>query len=574
MIFLAGLLGINYKLLRGSALRAAHETSQILLVNTDNQIDVIFQDIEVILQTIAHAEAVQEIDTERMRELFLANVYARNSHIRAIYLGTRDGSMHEWGVGPGFIDNTPVFPEGYDPRLRPWYKEAVEADGFALTEPYTYASVEAMGITAVRPVYADGEFIGVLGLDLIFDGLQNLVNSLHIEKGGRVMLLSKNLQILVDQFKPSYDLITEIQTFDQPQLLTAENTQREVIMDGQRYLLEHTVNEATGWTLLMFIPYEEIMAYSQQNLMIIIFLDLILMLLLGVLVTLYSRSILTAPLESIIQVLQRRERGDKYARIPSDQKAFEFKLIARLFNRLADISDETSQELETRVAKRTQEVVDLQQENTRLRIIEEKERLYGNLHDSLGARLTGINISNNVAKTALARNEIELAARMHDRIEQNTAQGIKDLKELLITNETVPFTAGDLAEYISQRIAERLSLRNISYSYTVPDAGRLELLNSELLIGVMRILQEMVTNTLKHAEALKVQLTLDIRSGELLIGYSDDGLGFEPRDIPGGSFGLKGIQQRVRYHQGEYRLTARPGRGVKYELRFRVGDTV
>jgi len=240
-------------------------------------------------------------------ELFLANVYARNSHIRAIYLGTRDGSMHEWGVGPGFIDNTPVFPEGYDPRLRPWYKEAVEADGFALTEPYTYASVEAMGITAVRPVYADGEFIGVLGLDLIFDGLQNLVNSLHIEKGGRVMLLSKNLQILVDQFKPSYDLITEIQTFDQPQLLTADNTQREVIMDGQRYLLEHTVNEATGWTLLMFIPYEEIMAYSQQNLMIIIFLDLILMLLLGVLVTLYSRTILTTPLESIIQVLQRRE---------------------------------------------------------------------------------------------------------------------------------------------------------------------------------------------------------------------------------------------------------------------------
>lgn len=142
--------------------------------------------------------------------------------------------------------------------------------------------------------------------------------------------------------------------------------------------------------------------------------------------------------------LQRREKGDKYARIPSGQKAFEFKLIARLFNRLADISDETSQELETRVAKRTQEVVDLQQENTRLRIIEEKERLYGNLHDSLGARLTGINISNNVAKTALARNEIELAARMHDRIGQNTAQGIKDLKELLITNETAPLPPGIL----------------------------------------------------------------------------------------------------------------------------------
>jgi signal transduction histidine kinase len=173
----------------------------------------------------------------------------------------------------------------------------------------------------------------------------------------------------------------------------------------------------------------------------------------------------------------------------------------------------------------------------------------------------------------LTRNGWQLSPEFA-RIEQNTAQGIKDLKELLITNETVPFTAGDLAEYISQRIAERLSLRNISYSYTVPDAARLEPLDPELLIGIMRILQEMVTNTLKHAEALKVQLTLDIRSGELLIGYSDDGLGFEPRDIPGGSFGLKGIQQRVRYHQGEYKLTTRPGRGVKYELRFRVGDTV
>ncbi len=569
-VFLAGLLGINYTLLKAHSLSTAKETSHLLLGNVDNQVNLALKDIEAIVSTLVESESVQQVDTLRMKDIFLANVNARSSYIRAIYLGTEEGKMYEWGQGPGFVENTPTFPEGYDPRIRPWYRTAVEQGGYAVTDPYIYASIKAMGVTAVKPVYADGKFVGVLGLDLIFDGLQNMVDSLNVEKGGRIVLLSRNHEILVDQFQPTEELITELEPFEYPEILASVQPYEIVTVGGIRYMVEEAVNLDTGWTILIFIPYDAIISFSQETVKIIIFYDLLIMMLLGVVVTFVSRRILTNPLESIIGVMREREQGDQQVRIP-DQRVYEFKLIARLFNRLTDISDEIAQQQEERVRKRTEEVLSLQKENTRLRIVKEKEQLYSNLHDSLGARLTGIHISNTVARSALARGEYTLLEAMHNRIDQNAEQGIHDLRELLITNEAVPFTSDDLVRYIKKRMRERLALQNITFTYQLPVSRELETLEADLLSGLMRVFQEMVTNTLKYAEALHVELSMSFHGNRFNVSYHDDGLGFESKTVQQESFGIKGIIRRVKDLGGTVKLTTRPGRGVKYEISFPAG---
>ncbi len=543
----------------------------MLLTSADKQIDLVLNDIEAIVTALGESESVQNVETQRMKDIFLANVYARSDYIRAIYLGTIDGQMYEWGEGPGFIDNTPTFPEGYDPRKRPWYQTAIKRNGYTITDPYIYASINAMGVTAVKPVYRDGELIGVLGLDLIFDGLQYMVDSLGIEKGGRVMLVSKDNRILVDQFKPNTILTTETQVFDRPELFDGSIIDNIVMMEDEEYLLEHTVNSNTGWTLLMFVPYEDIIAFSQENIKIILFYDILLMMMLGVIVTYLSRKILTNPLETIIHAMREREKGVKDVRIP-DQRAYEFMVIARLFNRLSDLSQSLVAEQEEKVRIRTDEVISLQKENTRLRIVKEKEKLYANIHDSLGARLTGIHISNNVAKSALSREEYGVVKEMQVRIDQNTTQGIHDLKEILISNETVPFTSEDLSDYIKVRMVERLALQNISFRYKILTINEFDELNSDLLSGIMRIFQEMVTNTLKYAEALHVELSLSKPGERLLITYRDDGLGFDSKAVKSQSFGIQGILKRVERLGGTVRLVTKPGRGVRYEMVFGVGD--
>jgi signal transduction histidine kinase len=570
-LFLSVLLAINYLQLRSHSFSAAEETAQMLLGHADKQIDLVFGEIEAVVQTLSELKSVKEVDIPGMRNLFIANVLSRQEYVRAIYLGTADGHMHEWGVGPGFIDHTPTFPDDYDPRERPWYVAGLDAGGYTLTAPYVYASIRAMGITAVQPVYTDAqELVGVLGLDLIIEGLQKLVASLHIEKGGKLILLNSEHEVLVNQFEHDAFRGLDLKRWEYPQMLSGAPPTTLVELYGDRYLVSRTTNEATGWQMLLFVPHDEILAFSNANLKIILFFDIILMLLLGTFVTYISRRLITTPLKEVITVMRHIERGNTTARIPLVQSSAEFKLIARLFNRLSDSSLASAKRMEAEVEKRTRDVLRLQKENMRLRIIEEKDRLYTNVHDSLGARLTGINISNNVAKHALERNEISLMREMHERIERNTQQGILDLKEILLTKDSDILTADDFIMFIEEITPERLSIRDIAFESRLPEDVVFERLGSSFLKSLRLVIQELVTNTLKHAEAYHVQLSITAKGSRMTLLFSDDGKGFDLKEAETRSFGLQGLKNRVEWMGGFLKITTKAGKGTRYEMQFKI----
>src|SRR6056297_2781139 len=201
VFFLLVLLGVSYSLLRGTAVKNAGELSNTILGETDKQIDTFFQEIEYLTRQIAGYPAFYEVREGEMRTLILSTVRARTEYLRAIYLGTTDGRMLEWGIGEGFVDNAPVSEPGYDPRVRPWYQDAVRAQDFTITKPYVYASIEALGITGVLPLFhPDGRFVGVLGVDIMLDDLKRMIAELKVQKGGRVILLNQENQAIVNQF--------------------------------------------------------------------------------------------------------------------------------------------------------------------------------------------------------------------------------------------------------------------------------------------------------------------------------------------------------------------------------------
>mgnify|MGYP001427258935 FL=1 len=149
------------------ALDAADETAELILDQTDKRLVAFFSELEALARSLASTAVVKDADRAGMRDLFVSSVLARRGYLRAIYLGGSDGRMHEWGVGAEFVDYEPSFPPGYDPRLRPWYLSAINKDGFSISAPYRYASVDDIGITCVLPVIGDGgSFVGVLGLDM------------------------------------------------------------------------------------------------------------------------------------------------------------------------------------------------------------------------------------------------------------------------------------------------------------------------------------------------------------------------------------------------------------------------
>jgi two-component system sensor histidine kinase UhpB len=95
-------------------------------------------------------------------------------------------------------------------------------------------------------------------------------------------------------------------------------------------------------------------------------------------------------------------------------------------------------------------------------------------------------------------------------------------------------------------------------------------------IHLFRIVQEGLTNVVKHADARRVLIRLRLEAtGEgsgIVLRFEDDGRGFDaagPGQPPRG-FGLAGMRERVASLGGRFRLNARPGRGVAIEIRIPI----
>ncbi|GAB1455225.1 hypothetical protein MASR2M48_05320 [Spirochaetota bacterium] len=201
-IFLLAAFLITRTMLEEHALRSAKETASIILDQTDKRLVSFFSEQKALAQSLAATKAVQASDPSGMRDLFLTSVQARQDYLRAIYLGTSDGRMLEWGIGKEFIDNMPSFPPGYDPRVRPWYIRAMELGDFSISAPYRYASVDDIGITCAMPVLTpDGSLVGVLGMDILLESLASVLDGLAIPRGGKAVILGSSGEIIASQFE-------------------------------------------------------------------------------------------------------------------------------------------------------------------------------------------------------------------------------------------------------------------------------------------------------------------------------------------------------------------------------------
>lgn len=573
VLFYAALMVIlTYGLMRDMAERNSAELADTVLEEVDTLVTRFFRNMEEIAVAFAGYPPVYEPDVSRLRELILANVWARRSYMRAIYLGTESGEMYEWGYGEGFVDNAPVFGPEYDPRLRPWYETALEADGFAVTDPYLYASIEAYGITCVLPVYHPaGHRVGVLGLDIMLDALANLVAEFEISMGGKVLMTDRTGEPLVNQFSTSGN--GRLPGFVDE---AADNSSRGRFIaeaDGVLHFFSVKENPVTGWTIFVGLPLPAIMASTYNSIRLNIALNLILMVLLLVTLEWSSRRMLIEPVEHMVDTIGRIREGERSARI-SLPRGDEFGLLARSFNGLADTVEEYRLEMERKVRERTERLQALQHENLRLRIIEEKERIYGYLHDSLGSRLTNIFISNNVARSA-AESDTGTQRKMHDVIEENAQAGIDDLKEILSGSLEDGRAMIDFGRVLELQIRRRLELKQIAFAFS-GDTGELNTLPRRIALEVEKILQELISNILKHAEARGVRLQTETGSTMLHIRIEDDGVGFDPNCLNESCFGLANMRNRIERLGGILSLVTSPGNGtivtIELPLEIHTGE--
>ena len=111
------------------------------------------------------------------------------------------------GVFLGSVDGTFIIrpdakmPEGFDPRIRDWYKSAQRTSGSVLTEPYIDMATGQQVISIVHSVFKDGQYIGAVGGDLSMKMIIDSLNALDFGGMGHAFLVSADGKILVHQDK-------------------------------------------------------------------------------------------------------------------------------------------------------------------------------------------------------------------------------------------------------------------------------------------------------------------------------------------------------------------------------------
>ncbi len=113
-----------------------------------------------------------------------------DNHERNVLLVFRDPDFQE-------LQRRMDHEDAYDPRDRPWYRQAVDTRDLIWTDPYIFYTSQKPGITSAIPVYgAGGDLDGVVGIDIEIDDLSAFLTGLEIGKHGRVFILNQHGEIV------------------------------------------------------------------------------------------------------------------------------------------------------------------------------------------------------------------------------------------------------------------------------------------------------------------------------------------------------------------------------------------
>lgn len=211
-------------------------------------------------------KSLDRVDRVRMNEKGKAvyDLYGRiaDSHdsYDFVFAGMKDGGFNMYPADS--------MPKGYDPRERPWYKEALAAPGDTAISK-AYKSTTGLAVSSVMgKVRKDGEIIGVVGIDINLSTLTNVVSDIKIGKTGYIMLMEGDGTILSDPVHPDFlfKKAGEVDDAGIQRIGSLENELATVFVEGTEKFVRVYTSPDLGWKLALMIDKSEIMAGAYSTL--------------------------------------------------------------------------------------------------------------------------------------------------------------------------------------------------------------------------------------------------------------------------------------------------------------------
>jgi len=225
--------------------------------------------------------------------------------------------------------------------------------------------------------------------------------------------------------------------------------------------------------------------------------------------------------------------------------------VQRRYVRAINEHEQLSNSLAERLAAREAQLQANQQRLLELEraqvLADERQRLMRDMHDGLGSTLT--------ASLAM----LEQGNTSTNDLKNVLRESVDDLRAVIDSLEPVEGELDTLLASLRFRLGRRLELAGIHLEWGMHDVPRLEWLGPPHALQIMRIVQEVLTNILKHAAATKVQMSAKAHGSWIEVRIADNGCGLSmPAALNQGGRGLRNLRRRAENLQAQLHIDSRP----------------
>ena len=194
-------------------------------------------------------------------------------------------------------------------------------------------------------------------------------------------------------------------------------------------------------------------------------------------------------------------------------------------------------------------------------ILEERNRMAREIHDTLAQSFTGILVQVTGANQVLT-NDLEATQAHLAMIDELARTGLAEARRSVTALRPQLLEAGNLSSALDRLTTQMKPTTDTALIYEIQ--GTTYSLPAEVENNLLRIGQEALTNAIKHASASEIRVELVYDDAQCSLRIKDDGQGFRTYSVPlNGGFGLLGMSERVKRIGAQLRIQSQPGQGTE-----------
>ncbi len=280
----------------------------------------------------------------------------------------------------------------------------------------------------------------------------------------------------------------------------------------------------------------------------------------GVLFGFFSGYFLKKELQAVDDGLHQMEEG-RPLEIQSSTLS-EFQIIS---NRMSKIQKQIVEQAKLSQRLATEAAQDQEKQMQEI-VFQERNRLARELHDSVSQQLFAASMMMSAINETKSQDATELETKQLKLVEEMIHQSQLEMRALLLHLRPVALKGKTLQEGMEELLVELRQKVTMEIKWKVEGFSVKKGVEDHLF----RILQESLSNTLRHSKANSLEVLLIKRDGFIILRVTDDGVGFDVEEQKAGSYGLQNMHERAVEIGGNVKIISLKQKGTRLEVKIPV----